>query len=137
MLKNMTLPLTKSDTLTHRVRVQTESFYVPERSNPRNLEYFFAYRIRITNEGTDPVRLVSRHWIITDAHGQVEEVRGQGVVGEQPRLAPGETFEYTSACPLRTRFGTMQGAYQMIREDRLAFDAEIGQFNLLHPAVLN
>jgi ApaG protein len=137
VLKNMTLTLTKSNTLTHKIRVQTESFYVPERSDPRNLLYFFAYRIRITNEGPSPVRLTSRHWIITDGHGQVEEVRGAGVVGEQPRLAPGETFEYTSACPLRTRFGSMRGAYQMVREDKLTFDAEIGQFNLLHPAVLN
>ncbi|MBX7257641.1 MAG: Co2+/Mg2+ efflux protein ApaG [Candidatus Hydrogenedentes bacterium] len=133
----MTLTLTKSDTITHRIRVQTESFYVPERSDPRNLLYFFAYRIRITNEGADPVQLISRHWIITDGHGQVEEVRGAGVVGEQPRLAPGETFEYTSACPLHTRFGTMQGTYHMIRDNRVAFEAEIGQFNLLHPAVLN
>jgi len=137
VLQNLTLTLTKSDTLTHDIRVQTESFYVPERSDPRNLKYFFAYRIRITNEGSVPVRLVSRHWIITDGYGQVEEVQGAGVVGEQPRLAPGETFEYTSACPLSTRFGTMRGTYQMVRDDALSFDAQIGQFNLLHPAVMN
>jgi ApaG protein len=129
--------LTQSDTRSYHVRVQTESFFVGERSDPRNQLYFFAYRIRITNEGTHLARLVSRHWIITDAFGQVEEVRGPGVVGEQPRLAPGESFEYTSACPLRTRVGAMRGSYRMVRDDGVSFEARIDPFTLLHSPVLN
>ena len=91
-----------SDATTRGVRVQVQSSYVPERSSPRDSQYFFAYRIRITNAGDETVQLVSRHWVITDGNGDVEHVQGPGVVGEQPVLAPGQSFEYTSFCPLTT-----------------------------------
>lgn len=121
---------TVSDTKTENIRVQTESFFLPDRSNISDPYFFFAYRIRITNEGGEPARLVSRHWIITDSLGHVEEVRGPGVVGEQPRLEPGQSHEYTSSCPLHTQFGTMSGAYRMERDDGSFFEAEIGEFLL-------
>ena len=89
-----------SDTTTRGVRVQVQSAYVPERSSPRESHYFFAYRVRISNVGEETVQLVSRHWVITDGDGHVEHVQGPGVVGEQPVLEPGESFEYTSFCPL-------------------------------------
>ena len=120
-----------SNTLTQHIRVQTRAFYVPERSDPSQKEFFFAYRIRITNEGSEAAQLISRHWMITDAVGRNEEVRGMGVVGQQPRLEPGENYVYTSACPLSTEWGTMQGSYQMLRDDGTAFDAAIGRFLLL------
>ena len=126
-----------SDACTRGVRVKVASQYVPERSNPAQSEYFFAYRIRIANEGAQTVQLLSRHWIITDAHGQVEEVRGPGVVGEQPVLEPGALFEYTSACPLETPFGSMRGSYQMVTDAGDAFDAEIGAFSLSQPYAIN
>jgi ApaG protein len=119
-----------SEARTRGVRVEVESSYVPERSEPADERWFFAYRIRITNEGAETVRLVSRHWFITDGTGAVEEVRGPGVVGHQPRLAPGETFEYTSACPLGTSFGTMHGTYRMVTAAGEHFDAEIAPFAL-------
>ena len=126
-----------SNTLTQSIRIRTESFFVPERSKQKENVYYFGYHIRITNEGAEPAQLVSRHWIITDGLGQVEEVRGPGVVGEQPRLDPGETFEYTSACPLRTRCGSMRGTYRMVRDDGTAFFADIGPFELIMPATSN
>jgi ApaG protein len=126
-----------SDTTTRGVRVQVHSTYVPERSVPRDSHYFFAYRVRISNESEDTVRLVSRHWIITDGDGRTEEVRGPGVVGEQPLLEPGEAFEYTSFCPLPTPIGSMHGAYQMVAADGSAFDALIAPFSLAVPTALN
>ena len=126
-----------SNTLTQHIRVETKSFYVSERSNPTKKEYFFAYRIRIANEGNEPAQLVSRHWVIVDAIGRVEEVRGPGVVGHQPRLEPGEHYVYTSACPLPTEWGTMRGEYQMIRDDGTEFEAAIGQFLLLSGPLKN
>jgi ApaG protein len=126
-----------SNTLTEQIRVQTKSFYVPERSDPSKKEFFFAYRIRITNEGSEAAQLVSRHWLITDAIGRNEEVRGMGVVGQQPRLNPGENYVYTSACPLPTEWGIMQGSYQMLRDDGTAFDATIGRFLLLSAPLKN
>jgi ApaG protein len=126
-----------SDTTTRGVRVEVHPFYVPERSSPRDGQYFFAYRVRITNAGEHAVQLVSRHWVITDGDGQVEHVRGPGVVGEQPVLASGESFEYTSFCPLPTPIGSMQGTYQMVAADGGRFDAEIGLFSLAVPAALN
>lgn len=125
--------LSTSDVRTRGVRVRVESYYVPERSDPARGEWFFAYRIRISNEGSRAVQLLSRHWTITDAHGRVEEVRGQGVVGEQPRLEPGAAFEYTSFCPLATPFGTMRGSYRMVTENGESFDAEIAPFALAQP----
>lgn len=128
----------RSDATTHDVRVQVTSMYIPERSHPASRQWFFAYRIRISNEGLEPVQLLSRHWIITDAEGQIQEVRGPGVVGEQPVLAPGQAFEYTSACPLHTQVGSMQGSYQMVRlSDGAGFEARIAPFTLAVPEALN
>ncbi len=126
-----------SDTATNGIRVEVRSTYVPERSSPEVGAYFFVYRIRISNEGTFAAKLTDRHWIITDAFGMVEEVKDPGVVGKQPRLEPGETFEYTSACPLGTLTGTMHGTYRMERDDGETFDADIGEFGLAVPNVMN
>jgi ApaG protein len=126
-----------SDVTTRGVRVEVFPFYVPERSSPRDGQYFFAYRVRITNTGEQTVHLVSRHWVITDGDGRVEHVRGPGVVGEQPVLASGQSFEYTSFCPLPTPIGSMHGSYQMVAADGGRFDAEIGLFSLAVPAALN
>ncbi len=94
---------------------------------------WFTYTIRITNESLDTVRLISRHWIITNGSNEVEQVRGPGVVGKQPTLSPGQSFEYTSGCPLSTPFGSMRGTYQMVTEDGAKFDAEIAEFALTEP----
>jgi ApaG protein len=120
--------------LTEGVLVEVESVYVPERSMPDEGEYFFAYTVRISNTGERPVQLINRHWVITDARGAVEEVRGPGVVGKQPVLAPGQSFQYTSACPLRTTWGRMRGEYEMIREDGTRFEARIAEFELAIPS---
>lgn len=122
-----------STAVTHGVRIEVASQFVPERSSPADHQYFFAYTVRIANEGMGPVKLIARHWIITDARGRIEEVRGPGVVGQQPLLKPGESFEYKSACPLTTPYGTMHGTYQMIRDDGSSFDAEIAPFELEAP----
>ena len=126
-----------SDTTTRGVRVQVKCAYVPERSSPRDSQYFFAYRVRISNVGEETVQLVSRHWMITDGDGNVEQVQGPGVVGEQPVLEPGESFEYTSFCPLRTQIGSMHGTYQMVAAGGSRFDAEIAPFSLAVPTALN
>ena len=126
-----------SDTLTGGIRVQATSFYIPARSRPDRDHYVFGYRIRIANEGAAVAQLVSRHWVITDARGHVEEVRGPGVVGETPRLATGEVHEYTSYCPLATTSGIMRGAYTMVREDGSSFDVEVGDFRLELPHELH
>lgn len=122
-----------SEATTRGVRVEVDSRYVPERSRPEEGKWFFAYRVRISNSGDARVKLVSRHWIIEDAHGREEEVRGPGVVGEQPVLEPGTSFEYTSFCPLETPFGSMRGTYQMVGPDGKTFDAEIAPFALAEP----
>lgn len=111
--------------------------FLPEQSDPDNQRYLFAYKIRIVNSGQATAQLMSRHWIITDANQHVEEVRGPGVVGEQPRLAPGESFEYTSGCPLQTPFGSMRGSYQCVAEDGTAFDVPIPEFLLSVPRTLH
>lgn len=126
-----------SDTTTDGIRIQVESTYVEERSNPRDEYYFFAYRVTISNVGERPAQLISRVWIITDADGQEERVEGPGVIGEQPLLAPGQSFEYTSFCPLRTSFGTMHGTYRMVRPDGTKFDAVIAPFSLAMPNAVN
>ena len=126
-----------SDTTTRGVRVQVKSAFVPERSAPQNNHYFFAYRVRISNVGEETVHLVSREWIITDADGNVEQVNGPGVVGEQPILEPGESFEYTSFCPLPTAIGSMHGSYQMVAASGERFDAEIAPFSLAVPTAIN
>lgn len=111
--------------------------FLPEQSDPDNERYLFAYTIRIVNSGQATAQLMSRHWIITDANQHVEEVRGPGVVGEQPRLAPGEAFEYTSGCPLPTPFGSMRGSYQCVAEDGTTFDVPIAEFLLSVPRTLH
>lgn len=126
-----------SEALTGGVRVLVRSQYVAERSRPELGEFFFAYTILIENRSRERVQLISRHWVITDAEGRQEEVRGPGVVGEQPVLDPGESFQYTSACPLRTPFGAMRGTYQMVRGDGSRFDAEIATFRLAQPYAVN
>jgi ApaG protein len=126
-----------SEAITRGVRVRVESRYVPERSSPQQGYYFFAYRIRISNEGEEQVQLQSRRWTISDAHGRVEQVAGPGVVGEQPVLLPGQSFEYTSFCPLPTPIGSMQGTYQMVTAHGVQFDAEIAPFSLAVPTALN
>ena len=128
-----------SEAITNGIRIRVVSQYLPDHasSEPRDRQWFFTYTVRITNDGLDTVQLISRHWIITDANGHTEEVRGPGVVGAQPVLAPGESFEYTSGCPLRTAFGTMKGAYQMVSDDGQEFDAEIAPFALNVPYAVN
>lgn len=126
-----------STATTEGIRVSVEAVYVPEQSSPRVRRYVFAYTVKIANGGDRPAQLRSRHWIITDGDGKVEEVRGPGVVGQQPRLAPGEHFEYTSGCVLATPRGVMRGSYQMSRPDGAAFDATIAPFALALPFSLN
>jgi ApaG protein len=123
--------------VTHNIRVEVESQYAPEHSQPFQNHWFFYYSVRITNEGDETVQLLSRHWIITDASCRQEEVRGPGVVGEQPVLAPGESFQYTSGCPLRTSAGVMHGTYQMVTADGLHFDVEIAPFALTEPYTIH
>lgn len=122
-----------SEAVTNNVRVEVESQYAADRSQPFQSHWFFHYTVRISNEGEETVQLLSRHWIITDGTGRVEEKRGPGVVGEQPVLAPGETFEYTSACQLKTSTGSMRGTYQMVTENGTHFDVEIAPFMLAEP----
>ena len=119
-----------TETTTRGVRIGVTSFYLPEQSKADERRHVFAYRILILNEGSVRVKLLSRHWIIIDADGEREEVRGPGVVGETPTLEPGQGFKYTSYCPLHTPWGTMEGTYQMLDENRERFDVEIGRFIL-------
>jgi ApaG protein len=121
----------------YNIAVAVKSAYLADRSDPSRNQYVFAYTITITNAGTVAAQLVSRHWIITDAEHQVQEVKGLGVVGQQPLLKPGESFEYTSGTSLPTAMGTMRGTYQMVAEDGKAFDAAIPSFTLSVPRVLH
>lgn len=125
--------MTSSEAVTRGVRVQVQSRYEPDRSSPEEHHWFFVYEVRIRNEGLETVQLLNRHWYITDALGLVQEVQGPGVVGQQPVLGPGEAFEYTSACPLNTSFGTMHGTYEMVLVGGEHFDAEIAPFALGEP----
>ncbi|MGE3275382.1 MAG: Co2+/Mg2+ efflux protein ApaG [Vicinamibacterales bacterium] len=122
---------------TQGIRVQVESLFLPDRSSPREQQFLFAYRVTVTNVGHEAAQLVSRHWIITNADGEVQEVRGPGVVGEQPTLEPGGSYEYTSFCPLTTSVGTMHGSYTMVRPDGETFEAVIAPFTLAVPNALN
>lgn len=122
-----------STAITQGIRVTVRSQHISEQSSPAQNRYVFAYTVAITNEGTSPAKLRTRHWVITDGRGKVEEVRGDGVIGEQPRLHPGERFQYTSGCVLDTPLGTMHGSYQMQRDDGTWFDAEISAFSLVAP----
>jgi ApaG protein len=126
-----------TDTVTRGVRITVAPRYVPEQSEPEKSHYLFAYHVTIRNDGDETVQLMSRHWIITDGEGKVEEVRGPGVVGYQPTLKPGEQFQYTSGCPLSTPVGTMHGSYQMVTEAGEEFDAQIEPFRLAVPRALN
>ena len=121
----------------YRIDVDAESVYVEEQSDPEDRRYLFAYTITIRNTGAVTAQLLSRHWVITDADGEVQEVRGEGVVGEQPTLAPGEGFRYTSAALLPTPVGTMQGSYLMRAEDGTEFEAPIAPFSLRTAGLLH
>ena len=130
-------PPTRSSATTSGVRVTVQSQYVPEQSLPMSQRYVFAYTVRIDNESTDTVQLKSRHWVISHGDGHVEEVRGPGVVGVEPVLEPGRSFQYTSGCVLRTPRGTMHGSYGMVRSDASPFDADIAPFGLEMPYAYN
>jgi ApaG protein len=121
----------------HRISVDVETTYLDDQSEPREQRYVFAYTITIRNEGEVPAKLLTRHWIITDANGRVQEVRGEGVVGEQPYLKPGQGFRYSSGAVLETPVGTMQGTYQMLADDGAQFDAPIAAFRLAMPGMLH
>lgn len=120
----------------YRIRVDVETRYLEEQSDPRERKFVFAYTITLRNEGRVPAKLLTRHWIITDANGKVQEVRGEGVVGEQPHLEPGQGFRYSSGAMIETPVGTMQGSYQMVADDGARFDAPIPLFRLAMPGIL-
>ncbi len=122
-----------SEAVTRNIRVQVRAEFSAERSRPTDQHWFFLYTITITTDGDETVQLLTRHWVITDSNAHVEEVRGPGVVGEQPVLQPGQSFTYTSGCPLSTPFGVMEGTYQMVTPTGEQFDAEIAPFTLSEP----
>jgi len=132
-IKNQPMHASSSEAVTNNVRVEVESQYAPDHSQPFQSHWFFHYTVKISNEGDDTVQLLSRHWFITDATGHTETVEGTGVVGEQPTLAPGESFVYTSGCPLKTSSGVMRGTYSMVTEGGDHFDVEIAPFALQEP----
>jgi ApaG protein len=122
--------------ITNGIQVDVESYFVPEHSDKESGSYFFSYKVRIQNSSTRPVQLLSRHWVITDGRGHVEEVKGPGVIGQQPELQPGQSFEYESFCPLPTPTGIMRGTYQMVflqTGETSEFDVEIPRFFLVEP----
>ena len=132
------MPTTETSTATTEgIRVSVKSQYLADQSVPQSKRYVFAYTVTIANEGAEPAQLRTRHWIITDGTGKVEEVKGPGVVGQTPYLRPGEQFEYTSGCILQTARGQMHGSYQMVRPDGRMFDAVIAPFLLALPHSLN
>jgi ApaG protein len=133
----MMTPTTPTGTTTRGIQIQVRSEYVPARSSPREGSYFFQYHVRISNVGDETAQLISREWIITNADGEVERVKGPGVVGEQPVLPPGSAFDYTSFCELKTAVGSMHGSYQMITASGERFDAIIAPFTLAVPNSLN
>ena len=121
----------------YHITVAAQAFFLEEQSNPDRDRYVFAYTVRVQNQGNIAAKLLSRRWIITDANGKVEEVRGEGVVGEQPYLQPGEGFQYTSGAILETAVGSMKGSYQMLADDGVTFDADIPPFVLSIPRTLH
>jgi ApaG protein len=129
--------MSTSTAVTRHVRVRVECEHSPEHSSPAARRWFFVYTITIANEGDETVQLLTRHWVITDANDHVEEVHGPGVVGQQPVLAPGESFQYSSGCPLGTSFGVMEGTYQMVTADGEAFDVRIAPFTLTEPSTVH
>lgn len=126
-----------STTDRYHIEVEVSTEFIGEQTHSGDTHYIFTYHITIRNTGTVPAQLISRHWIITDDNGKVQEVRGQGVIGEQPRLAPGESFNYTSSCVLPTTIGTMQGSYRMMATDGHPFDAPVPPFVLSTPRILH
>ena len=126
-----------SEAVTRGIRIHVDPQFDPARSRPAEKLWFFLYTVTIRNESSETAQLMSRHWVITDEENRVEEVRGPGVVGEQPVLAPGESFRYTSGCPLKTPTGSMHGSYQMVGADGESFDAEIAAFTLSEPYTVN
>jgi ApaG protein len=121
----------------YQIEVSVQSHYIPEQSQPDDRRYVFAYTITIRNKGIAAARLLNRHWIIADANGKVQEVRGEGVVGEQPHLNPGESYRYTSGTVLDTPVGSMHGSYEMLADDGTRFDADIRPFSLATPTSLH
>ncbi len=121
----------------HKIRVSVDTSYLEDQSNPKDHRYVFSYTITIRNEGTVPARLMARHWIITDSNGKVQEVRGEGVVGEKPHLKPGQGFRYSSGAVLETPVGVMQGEYKMVTDDGEEFDAPVAAFRLAMPGLLH
>jgi ApaG protein len=121
----------------HNIHIDVETDYIPEQSEPEANRYVFTYTITIRNDGAVPARLMTRHWVINHANGKVEEVRGEGVIGEQPYMRPGEGFRYTSGTVLETPYGDMNGSYQMLADDGVEFDAEIPAFSLTTPNTLH
>jgi ApaG protein len=119
-----------SEIVTEGIRVRAEPRYLPERSNPENHQYLFAYRITLVNEGSEWAKLKARHWIIIDSDGKREDVYGPGVVGEEPELEPGDSYSYSSFCPLCTNFGTMEGSFSMVRRDGTPFEVRVARFYL-------
>jgi ApaG protein len=122
---------------THKIRIDVDTSYLEDQSDPKERRFVFSYTITIRNEGKVPARLLTRHWIITDSNGKVQEVRGDGVVGEQPYLKPGQGFRYSSGAVLETPVGAMQGSYQMVADDGAQFDAPIPAFRLAMPGLLH
>ena len=125
------------DNQMYNIQVDVQTQYIPEQSDPEQDRYVFSYTITIRNEGTVPAKLLTRHWIITNADGKTQEVRGEGVVGEQPHLKPGDGFRYTSGTVLETPVGSMQGSYQMLADDGVKFEAEIAPFSLSMPHTIH
>ena len=132
-LTTMTMQIRKE----HHITVEVETDYIEGQSEPDSERYVFSYTITIRNEGGEPAQLLSRHWLITDGHGNIQEVKGEGVVGEQPHLKPGEGFQYTSGAMIPTPVGSMQGTYQMVTDNGDEFDAEILPFTLAIPRTLH
>ena len=128
---------TSSEAVTEGLRVTVRARYSAEHSDPARSQWFFLYTIRLRNESDETLQLLSRHWVIRNGAGKVEEVRGPGVVGEQPVLEPGDEYEYTSGCPLDTPMGSMEGSYQMVWASGGHFDAEIARFELRQPTALH
>jgi ApaG protein len=124
------------DSVPYQIRVEVETSYLDEQSDPKESRYVFSYTITIRNEGLVAARLLARHWVITDANGKVQDVRGDGVVGEQPYLKPGQGFRYSSGAVLETPVGAMQGSYEMVTDDGTHFDAPIAVFRLAMPGIL-
>jgi ApaG protein len=125
------------DTQMYNIQVDVQTQYIPEQSDPEQDRYVFSYTITIRNEGSVPAKLLTRHWIITNADGKTQEVRGEGVVGEQPHLKPGEGFRYTSGTVLETPVGSMQGSYHLVADDGVKFEAEIAPFSLSMPHTIH